>query len=297
MSAAARLPASARGALWMLAEAASMAIMIAAVRHLTREGMPSHEVAFFRGFFGLLLLGPWLFATLRTRPSLLWPPEWRLILLRNVLSVSGMIAMFVGIGGLAISDVVAIQFTHPLFVVIGAALILRETVGPARWSAVAAGFVGALIIIRPGFIDMNPLVFAVLFSALNNGGVQLITKHVSAGVPGSVLVFHMNLLLVPVALALAWDGWVWPPPHLLPWIVAVGLFGTLAHVFLARAFRAADASLVGPVDFMRLPIAALLGWVLFAETSDAATWLGAAIIAIVVVAITRREARRARDAV
>jgi drug/metabolite transporter (DMT)-like permease len=206
-----------------------------------------------------------------------------------------MISVFIAISGLPISDVVAIQFTHPLFVVIGAALILREGVGPARWGAVAAGFVGALIIIRPGYIDVNPLVFAVLFSALMNSGVQIITKHVSPTVPGSVLVFHMNLLLVPIALALAWDGWVWPSLDLLPWILAVGLFGTLAHVFLARAFRAADASLVGPMDFMRLPIAALLGWGLFAETSDAWTWLGAAIIATVIVAITRSTARGARD--
>ena len=293
MTLAAAVPAPARGALWMLAEAASMAAMLAAVRHLTRERIPPHEAAFFRGFIGLFVLAPWLIATLRTRPSLLWPPEWRLMLVRNVLSVAGMIAMFIGISGLAISDVVAIQFTHPLFVVIGAALILRESVGPARWGAVAAGFAGALVIVRPGIVEVNPLVFAVLFSAMMNGGVQLITKHVSPTVSGSVLVFNMNLLLVPVALGLAWQSWVWPPLELLPWALAVGLFGTLAHVFLARAFRAADASLVGPVDFMRLPIAALLGWALFAETSDAWTWAGAAIIATAVVLITRREARRA----
>lgn len=289
---AAAIPAPVRGALWMLAEAACMAAMLAAVRLLTREGVPPHEAAFFRGFFGLLVLTPWLAATLRRRPGLLWPPEWRLMLIRNVLSVAGMIAMFLGISGLVISDVVAIQFTHPLFVVIGAALILRESVGPARWGAVAAGFVGALVIIRPGYAEVNPLVFAVLFSAMMNGGVQLITKHVSPNVTGSVLVFNMNLLLAPVALALAWDGWVWPAPRLLPWVFAVGLFGTLAHVFLARAFRAADASLVGPVDFMRLPVAALLGWTLFAEASDGWTWLGAAIIAAAVVLITRLAARR-----
>jgi drug/metabolite transporter (DMT)-like permease len=287
------IPAPVRGALWMLAEASSMAAMLAAVRFLTREGIPPHEAAFFRGFIGLIILTPWLVATLRRRPQLLWPPEWRLMLVRNFLSVAGMIAMFVGVSGLVISDVVAIQFTHPLFVVIGAALILREAVGPARWGAVAAGFIGALVIVRPGIAEVNPLVFAVLFSAMMNGGVQLITKHVSPTVPGAVLVFNMNLLLIPVALALAWNGWVWPAPHLLPWVIALGLFGTLAHVFLARAFRAADASLVGPVDFMRLPVAALLGWLLFGELSDGWTWLGAAIIAAAVVLLTRREARRA----
>ena len=211
---------------------------------------------------------------------------------RNTLSVVGILFWFMALGGIPISDVVAVQFTHPLFVVIGAALILRERVGVWRWSAVAIGAVGALIIIRPGYLPANPLVYAVLLSAMMNGGVQLVTKHISARVSGGVMAFHMNLLILPLTLPFALADWVWPRMTDLLWVIAVGIFGTIAHVFLARAMKAADASLVGPVDFMRLPIAALFGWLLFTEFSDLWTWIGALIIIAASLFIARREARR-----
>jgi len=287
------LSAPVRGMLWMLAQTTCMVAMMAAARRLSIGGMPTHEVAFFRGLFGLLVLLPWLVATLRFEPHILRPPEWKLILFRNTLSVTGILLWFMALGGIPISDVVAVQFTHPLFVVIGAALILRERVGAWRWSAVAIGAVGALVIIRPGYLPANPLVYAVLFSAMMNGGVQLVTKNISGRVSGAVMVFYMNLMILPVCLPFAWPNWVWPSLADLPWVLAVGLFGTLAHVFLARAMKVADASLVGPVDFIRLPIASLFGWVLFAEYSDLPTWVGALIIVAAAIVIARREARLA----
>lgn len=289
------LSAPVRGMLWMLAQTTCMVAMMAAARQLSFQGMPTHEVAFFRGFFGLLVMLPWLAATLRTEPHILFPPDWKLLLFRNILSVVGILFWFAALGGIPISDVVAVQFTHPLFVVIGAALILRERVGLWRWSAVAIGAAGALIIIRPGYLPADPLVYAVLFSAMMNGGVQLVTKHISGRVSGAVMVFYMNLLILPVCLPFAWSDWVWPSARDLPWVLAVGLFGTLAHVFLARAMKVADASLVGPVDFMRLPIASLFGWVLFAEYSDLPTWVGASIIVAAALVIARREALRATN--
>ena len=279
--------------LWMLAQTTCMVAMMAAARHLSIGGMPTHEVAFFRGFFGLLVMLPWLVATLRHDPHILHPPDWKLVWFRNTMAVVGILFWCMALGGIPSSDVVAVQFTHPLFVVIGAALILRERVGLWRWSAVAVGAVGVLIIIRPGYLPADPLVYAVLFSAMMNGGVQLITKHISGRVSGAVMVFYMNLLIMPVTLPFAWRDWVWPAPGELPWVLAVGLFGTLAHVFLARAMRTADASLVGPVDFIRLPIASLFGWILFSEFSDLSTWIGALIIVAAAIVIARREARLA----
>ena len=279
--------------LWMLAQTTCMVAMMAAARHLSIGGMPTHEVAFFRGFFGLLVMLPWLVAILRRDSHILHPPDWKLVWFRNTMSVVGMLFWFMALGGIPISDVVAVQFTHPLFVVIGAVLILRERVGLWRWSAVAIGAVGALIIIRPGYSPADPLVYAVLFSAMMNGGVQLVTKHISGRVSGAVMAFYMNLLIMPVTLLFAWRDWVWPSPGELPWVLAVGLFGTLAHVFPARAMKTADASLVGPVDFIRLPIASLFGWILFSEFSDLPTWIGALIIVAAAIFIAQREARLA----
>lgn len=282
----AALPAPARGVIWMLLQVISMVAMMTAVRALARHGIPGHESAFFRGFVGVLVMLPWV---IRAAPGgALLPREWRWVGLRTVLASGGVLFWFLGLGGMPISDVVAVQFTHPLFVVAGAALLLGESVGGRRWSGVAIGLVGALMIVRPGG-QMNPLVFAVLASAMCNAGVQLVTKRVAGEVPGAVLAFYMNLVLAPVALVAALPVWVWPAWTDLGWIVVIGVFGTLAHIFLTRAFKAADASLAGPVDFARLPFGALAGWLLFDEFSDAWTWAGAVLIVASVLWIARRE--------
>lgn len=281
-------PAPVRGVFWMFLQTASMVAMMAAVRLLAHRGIPAHEAAFFRGFVGVVVMLPWVMGATR---YMLVPVEWRWVALRTALAAGGVLFWFLGLGGMPISDVVAVQFTHPLFVVAGAALLLHEKVGVRRWAGVAVGFFGALLIVRPGFVDVNPLVFAVLVSAMFNGGVQLITKHVAQTVPGAVLAFYMNLMLVPLGLVFAVPIWVWPGWADLPWLLAVGIFGTLAHIFLARAMKVIDASLAGPVDFARLPLAAVIGWVLFEEFSDLWTWAGALLIFAAVSWITRREAR------
>jgi drug/metabolite transporter (DMT)-like permease len=94
----------------------------------------------------------------------------------------------------------------------------------------------------------------------------------------TALVFHMNLMMLPLSLGAAVPVWVTPNLADLPWLLAIGVFGSVAHIFMARAMAAADASLVAPVDFARLPLAALFGWFLFGETSDLWTWVGAAVI-------------------
>lgn len=293
MIAFARWPAPVRGVCWMFLQVASMVAMMAAVRMLAHRGIPAHESAFFRGFVGIAVMLPW---ALRSSRGVLLPREWRWIALRTALAAGGVLFWFLGLGGMPISDVVAVQFTHPLFVVAGAALLLHEAVGLRRWAGVAVGFAGAVLIVRPGFHQVNPLVFAVLISAMFNAGVQLITKRVAGTVTGAVLAFYMNLMLAPLALGFAVPIWVWPDWADAPWVLAVGVFGTLAHIFLTRAMKAVDASLVSPVDFARLPLAAAFGWVLFREYSDLWTWAGATLIVGAVSWITRRETRDAATA-
>jgi len=104
----------------------------------------------------------------------------------------------------------------------------------------------------------------------------------------------MNLSLVVGGTGFAIGDWVMPALADWPWLIAIGLFGTLAHIFLTRAMEAADASLMSPIDFARLPIAALFGWILFRETSDLWTWVGAAVIFAVVTLNTRYEAIKVR---
>ena len=278
-----------RGLLWMLAQTTSMCAMMAAVRQLSFDGFSGPQLVFFRGFMGLVIMLPWFIRTIRFEPKLLVPEQWKLVLLRSLISVVGILCWFLALTGMVISDVTAVQLTHPLFVVVGAAFVLRERVDRWRGMAVIIGILGALVIIRPGYIPFNPLILFILISAISNASVQLITKFVSLKISGAVLIFYLNLTLIPFTLILSIPQWIWPEWHQLVWILAVGLFGTFAHIFLARGMKVADASLLAPVDFMRLPIASAFGWILFSEISDIETWVGATIIFIAVLIITRQK--------
>ncbi len=274
------------GMTWMLLEAASMAASIAAVRKLSGT-VPLFEIVFFRAVFGLFMQAPW---AIRAGRTAFHPPRARRVWLRSFLVLAALVFWYTAIGAMPISDAVALQFTLPLFAIIGAGLVLGETVGARRWTAAALGFCGALVIIRPGFIEFDPMALVVLVSAALVASVHLVTKKLAGVVSGQALAFHMHIFMLPIAAIAMIPGWLMPGWADLPWLLAVALFSTVAHIFATRAMAVADASLVAPVDFMRLPLAALFGWILFRETSDMWTWIGAAFICANAIYLARHEA-------
>ena len=286
------LPAPLRGVFWATLQVISFSAMAVSVRKLS-IAMSAFEIMFFRGLIGLLFVVPW---AIRVGPAGWRPPRPGLVTLRGVLLFAAVLAWFVAIGIIPVSDAVALQFTVPLFVVLGAGLLLGERVGPRRALVVATGFVGALIIIRPGLNEISPAVLFVFLSVVFYVAVHLITKALAGEVSGSLLVFHMNLVMAPLGLicVFLFTGWTTPAWSDAPWLIVIGVTGALAHIFMTRAFRAADASFVEPIDFMRLPLTALFGWFLFRETSDPWTWAGAVIIFAAVSYNTRVETRAAR---
>lgn len=265
--------------------------MAVSVRKLS-IAMSAFEIMFFRGLIGLAFVAPW---AIRVGPAGWRPPRPGLVTLRGVLLFAAVLAWFVAIGIMPVSDAVALQFTVPLFVVLGAGLFLGERVGPRRALVVATGFVGALIIIRPGFNEISPAVLLVFLSVVFYVVVHLMTKALAGEVSGSLLVFHMNLAMAPLGLicTFLFTGWTTPAWSDAPWLMVIGVTAALAHIFMTRAFRAADASFVEPFDFLRLPLTALFGWFLFRETSDFWTWAGAAIIFAAVIWNARIETRAA----
>ncbi len=266
--------------------------MAVSVRKLSAT-MSVFEIMFFRALIGFLFVMPW---AIRVGPPGWRPPRPGLVTLRGVLLFAAVLAWFLAIAIIPVSDAVALQFTLPLFVVVGAGMFLRERVGPRRALVVVVGFMGALVIIRPGLNEISPAVLLVFLSVGFYVAVHLMTKALAAEVPGSLLVFHMNLLMMPLGLIFAFlfSGWTMPAWSDAPWLMVVGVASALAHIFMTRAYRAADASFVEPIDFMRLPLAALFGWLLFRETSDVWTWAGAAIIFAAVTWNARFESRAAR---
>ncbi len=291
------LSAPMQSVVWMLGQCTCFAIMALSARALA-PSMSAYEMIFFRAVFGFLFMLPWMKAGLGHEMRLAFGTgRTGFLVVRNVLAFAAMALWFIGIGLMPISDAVAIQFTLPLFVALGAWLFLGETVGPRRWIAVAVGFLGALVILRPGIIDIGFGTLAVTGSALVYAAVHLMTKSLSGRVPGTVIVFFMNIAMLPLGLVCALPVWVWPVWADLPWLFALGSVGSLAHICMTRAYRTADASFVESMDFARLPIAALLGWIFFRETSDVWTWVGAAMIFAAISWSARHEAREARKKV
>ena len=164
-----------------------------------------------------------------------------------------------------------------MFCTLAAGLVLRERVDGGRWTATAVGFLGALAIVRPGMESVSLPMLAVLLSCAFYAGAWTSVKFLTTTEPASVIVFYMNLMMLPLTLIPSLFVWVTPGWEDLPVLLVMGISGWTEHFCQARAFAAADASAVMPFDFLRLPFTAGLGWLLFAEVMDVWTWIGAGV--------------------
>ena len=263
-----------RGTFWMAMCMLSFAGVAVSVRALSSH-LPIIEIVLFRAAFGVAVSLPWLFLSgiggLKTT-------RFPLHFARSAVNGVGMLCWFTSLGMMAIGDVLALQFTTPLFLVLLAALTLGETVDLRRWVATAIGFGGALIIIRPGFREIGPGIFFVLTAAALYAGNHAMTKPLADTDSGGLIVFYMNAIHLPVFLALAPLVWVDPVLGDVGWVVLLGICGATSHIFLARAVRLADLSYLAPIDFLKLPVAAGAGDFLFGDSSGPWTWVGAAVI-------------------
>jgi drug/metabolite transporter (DMT)-like permease len=271
---AAPISTAARGAAWMVLAAACYAVTGAIVRHLA-SALPVFELAFLRAALTLLLFLPY---AVRAGRAGLATSQLRVHGLRSVLTYAGIVLWFFGVSAIPLGDYYALYFTMPLFTIAGAALALRERVPAASWMAVAAGFAGALVIIRPGLVEVSFGALCALASALTYAGSNVVTRVLSRRDSAAVIVIYSNLLVLLIGAVPAAFVWRTPTWDEAPLVVALGLASTLAQYCYTRAIASADARVVQPFDFCRLPIAAALGLVLFGETSDVWTWIGAMII-------------------
>jgi len=190
-----------------------------------------------------------------------------------------------------LTDVAALQFTIPLFLVVMAAPILRENIGPHRWWATAIGFMGMLVIVRPGYIPIGIGAVALLLSSIFYASSLTATKILSRTDSPNLVVFYMTVIFVPMSFVPALFGWVAPGLDDVVPLLVLGITGFTAHLCIIRSFAAADASFVIPFDFLRLPMSAVAGFLLFQERPDVWVWIGASIIFTSAYYNTRRETR------
>ena len=283
----ARLPGPARGALWMLAACACFSSMNGVVRHLAQD-LPVFVMVFFRSLFGLLAMLPFL---LRPGLASLRPARPRMHLVRAALGLVAMGCWFHALGRLPLAEATALSFTMPLFASIAAVAALGERMRARRWTAVAVGFAGAMIILRPGFAAIDAATLLVLFSALLMAANQTVVKWLARDEHPNAIVFWLALLMTPASLVPALLDWRTPDPAQFAWLALLGLVATAGHQCMVRALASTDATAVYPFDFTRLIFAALIGYLAFGEVPDAWTWAGAAVIASSAIYIARREAR------
>ena len=281
-----------RAALLMFCSTMFFGLMVVAIR-LASETLHTFEIAFFRNFFGLVAALPLL---LRHGPDLLKTTQLPRYGVRCLIGVVSMMAGFWAIGHLPLAQAVALSYSTPIFVTIAAVVFLHEQVRARRWIAVGLGFVGVLIIVRPGSANFSAGTLVALIAAVLSGIVSIQIKQLSQVDPADRIVFLTTLIWVPMSLLPALTVWAWPQGITWLWVVSAGAMGTAGHMLWTRALKLGDVSALTPISFTQLPIVALAGWLLFQEPVDRWTLVGAAIIVGANGYIAHREAQLARRA-
>ena len=257
-----------------------------------QEGLDPLQVIFFRNFFCLFLMLPLLHWR---GPSLAVSSQFRLYGVRVGIAFVSMMSWFSALSLIPLGELTAVGFLAPLFATIFAVFWLGEVVRARRWTALAIGFIGALIILRPGGVGFGLGQLLALFSALTAGIVGPLLKQMTAQDDPDKIVFITNLWATPASLIPALFVWQWPSLAVWPYLIGLGFCAVLGHVALLRGFASMDASLVFTFEFSRLLFAVAAGYLLLGESTDLWTWVGALIIFTSAAYITRREAQLAKE--
>jgi drug/metabolite transporter (DMT)-like permease len=279
-----------RAALLMVGSTLCFAAMAITIRESARE-LHAFEIAFFRNLFGLLFALPLL---LHTGPALLRTRRIGLYFLRCVVGLAAMLTGFWSLVHLPLAQAVALSYTTPLFVTIGAVLVLGEIVRARRWSAIVVGFLGALVILRPGDAEITLPALVALASAALAASAAISIKFLSRTEPADAIVIWMVLIMTPLSLIPALPYWIWPTGSTWLWLALTGLLGTAGHWLLTRAYKLGEVSALQPINYLQLPVVAGLAWWLYGEAIDRYTVIGAAIIFGATFYIAHREAVLAR---
>jgi len=282
----------ARAALLMLGSTLFFGFMVVMIR-LASATLHPFEIAFFRNFFGLMVALPLL---LRHGSGFLRTTQLPKYLFRCLIGICSMLAGFWAISALPLAQAVSLSYSTPLFVTIAAAAMLGEVVRARRWTAVALGFIGVLIIVRPGTAEFSVGTMVAVLAAVLSSIVAIQIKQLSATEPADRIVIMTTLLWVPMSLLPALAVWEWPQGIAWLWVVAAGVLGTGGHMLWTRALKLGEVSALTPITFMQLPLVVLFGWWLFDEPLDRWTLLGAGIIFGANAYIAHREAMLARRA-
>ncbi len=244
------------------------------------------EIVFFRTATAVLFFLPWM---LRSGLAIFRTERIGLHILRATFQTFSAFGFFLGLAIVPLATVTALHFTTPIFAVLIGIFILGERVSVRRWSAILAGFVGTMLILRPGVSTVGYGELLVLGSAVAWACAIIVIKVLSRTDTSVTITAYMYVLMTPATLIAASFDWTWPMLEQYGWLVAIGLTGALGHVLTAEALKRGETHVVTPFDFFRLIWATLIGILLFGESVDNLVWIGGAIVIASVSYIAWRE--------
>ena len=261
--------------IWMLGTILSFCLMAIGARELS-DHIGTFQVLFARSVIGLIVITV-IIVSMR-RVALLKTQQMRLHTTRNLFHFAGQYGWFVGIGLLPLAEVFALEFTVPIWTVLIAVALSQERLTLRKCTALAFGMAGVLLIVRPGVAVLDPASFVVLAAAACYAMAYVTTKSLSVTEHPLTVVFYMCLVQLPIGALLTGTGWVMPAPIDWFWLSVVGITALTAHYCITRAMQLAEAGTVVTLDFLRLPLIALFGVVLYQEPFDLWLLLGAGLM-------------------
>jgi drug/metabolite transporter (DMT)-like permease len=281
-----------KAAAWMMGAVLSFSLMAVAGREIQAE-MNTFELMLYRSAIGFVIVA----ATMAIRPpgfAQVRTAHVALHVKRNLFHYSGQNLWFFAVAAIPLGQLVALEFTNPIWVALLAPLLLSETLSRTRVLAALLGFAGVLVVARPGVSPLGLGHAAALLAAVGFAMNTIYTKQIMRFDSVLCVLFWMTLSQGLMSLVLSLPGGVpWPSAAIAPWVLVVGLTGLSAHYALTSALGHAPASIVAPMEFMRLPVVALLGMWLYGEALQPAIFVGAALIIAGNVVNMRAERRRA----
>jgi drug/metabolite transporter (DMT)-like permease len=268
-------PSNLKAALWMSGWLSAMVIMAVAGREATRE-LAVFQVMEMRSIIGLFMLSPLIhlsggLAAMKTARPLQH-------VARNLVHYGAQFAWFVALGLIPLAQVVSIEFTMPIWTALLAVSFLGERMNVWKILAVVLGLVGVAVIVRPAAGEVNPGQMIALAAAVGFGVSIAMVKSLTRTESVVSITFWMLVVQSVAGLIPALSVWLWPSAYAWLWIVVIAFCGTFSHYCMARAMLYADATVVVPMDFLRVPLTATAAWLIYAERLDAFTMLGAGLI-------------------
>jgi drug/metabolite transporter (DMT)-like permease len=268
-------PSKTMAALWMAGWLALMLVMAVAGRETTRE-LNVFQIMEVRSVIGFTLLLPIIYRAggFKAVATKRLPQH----LARNGVHYFAQLGWFYALTLIGIGQVVAIEFTMPIWTALLAATFLAERMTVWKIAAVVLGIVGVVMIVRPATGEINPGQLIALGAAIGFSISMILAKSLTRTESALSILFWMIVVQFVMGLLPTFYVWVWPSAAMWGWLFVIGVCGTFSHYCLASALRYADATIVVPMDFLRVPLTATVGWLLYSERLDTWTVLGAVLI-------------------